>query len=715
MDTTGELPENQLREDIKRAMDIQTPPPVDPNGQPAGVDSTKSASSWLKEVKAANKELMKFWEAGEKINNRFLDRRESVDEQANRVNLFTTNTQILISTLYAKFPKPLVTREWEDQDDPVGRCAANILERNLQVRDRDGFDTAMKHVVQDRLVPGLGQVWFRYEPTIVTEENPDYQPPQPPPPVPPMESEGLQPGPNMDGGAPGQMLAAPGGPPQPGGTPQPPMPGQPPAADPNNPQFLDKLVNEEVATDYVHWKDFIWSPCRIWEECRWVGRKVKMTKADVETRFGKTIAESLAYKKGTVGDPQDPIGTSTDNENQEVRYATVIEIWCKRSRNIYWVSEGFPNCLDVKKDPFNIDKFFPCPKPLFALLGTSSTVPRADYLMIQDQYEELDRVNQRITMLERAVKVVGVYDKTNSEIGRIFTEGVDNQMLASDNYSNFSDKGGFKGMMDFVPIQDIVNALLRLREVRSDLIAQIYELTGISDIMRGSTKASETLGAQQLKAQYGSVRLQFLQMEVASFVESALDIKAAIMLKMFQPETLVQRSNIAMTADKDFVQPALQLMKNPMFKYRVLVHADSMAVPEFNAERDARLQYLRAVSEFLQGMAPIVQANPGAAPYLLKMMQWGAAGFRVGRSIEGVLDEAVAAANKALAQPKPGPSPMEIAGLKKETAEGLLTTAKAVTQGLENQFATAHPEEVFGHPSPKGPPPSGAPHPPTVQ
>lgn len=697
MDNSTELPENQLREDIQRAMQIQTPPPVDTNGQPPGVDSTKPAGAWLKEVKAAERELEKFHEAGARINNRFLDKRESTDEQANRVNLFTTNTQILISTLYAKFPKPLVTREWEDQDDAVGRCAANILERNLTVRERDSFDVAMKHVVQDRLVPGLGQLWFRYEPTIVSEENPAYQPPPPPQAMPPVEGA-PPPGPSMPGATPGQDLQAP----------------QPVPEDPNNPKMLDRLVNEEVATDYVHWKDFLWSPCRVWEECRWVGRKVKMTKADVETRFGKTIAEALQYKKGTVGDPQDQGGLAAENENQEVRYATVIEIWCKRSRNIYWVSAGFPNCLDVKKDPFGIDKFFPCPKPLLALVGTSSTVPRADYLMIQDQYEELDRVNQRITMLERAVKVVGVYDKTNPEIGRIFTEGVDNQMLASDNYSNFSDKGGFKGMMDFVPIQDIVNALLRLREVRSDLIAQIYELTGISDIMRGSTKASETLGAQQLKAQYGSVRLQFLQMEVASFVESALDIKAAIMVKMFQPDSLVQRSNIMMTPDKQFVPQAMQLMATPMFKYRVQVHADSMAVPEFNAERDARLQYLRAIAEFLTSMAPIVQSNPGAAPYLLKMMQWGAAGFRVGRGIEGILDEAVAAANKALAEPKQ-PDPHDQAALKKETAESLLITAKAVTQGLENQFAKAHPDEVFGHPAPSDPKSSKAPDAPTVQ
>ena len=37
---------------------------------------------------------------------------------------------------------------------------------------------------------------------------------------------------------------------------------------------------------------------------------------------------------------------------------------------------------------------------------------------------------------------------------------------------------------------------------REVIKASIYEVTGISDIMRGQTVASETMGAQQLKSQW---------------------------------------------------------------------------------------------------------------------------------------------------------------------------------------------------------------------
>lgn len=645
---SGNIPENQTSSEAQSE-----------NPQQVQTD----AKHWHTEIKAAKKYCENWHQQGESINERYLDKRATGEEAKSKYNLFTVNTQILVSTLYAKFPTPMVTREWEDQEDDVARVAGNILERNLKVRDRDDFDESMKYAIIDRMVPGMGQVWFRYDPTIVSE-------------------------PVM--GQPDMLTGQ-----------------QQPVMDPatGQQQMMDRLVYEDVVTDYIHWRDFLWSPCRVWKECRWVARACKMNKQDVEKRFGPDIANALKYKKGTVGDGKELNTGTDDNKDQVVMYATIFEIWCKRTRTIYWVVEDYPTILDTKADPFKLVNFWPCPKPLFALQSTGSTVPRPDYLMVQDQYKELDEVNNRITYLERAVKVVGVYDKTNKEIGQIFTGNLDNKMIAADNFAQFSEKGGLKGMIDWMPITDIVNAIERLRTYRQDLIQQIYELSGISDIMRGATKASETLGAQELKAQYGGVRLQFMQMGVGAFVEEALEIKSNIMVKMFQPQTLLMRSNIAMTADRELAQPAVELLRSQLAFFRVKVHADSMAVPEFNAERDARMQYLRMVSEFMMSMAPLLEKEPGATPYLLEMLQWGAASFRSGRTIEGTLDRMVEAAKQAAAAkaaaPPPPPDPLQLAQASNYKAQGMLNVAKAVGQTIENEFTKANPQEVLGQPPAK--------------
>jgi hypothetical protein len=50
--------------------------------------------------------------------------------------------------------------------------------------------------------------------------------------------------------------------------------------------------------------------------------------------------------------------------------------------------------------------------------------------------------------------------------------------------------------------------LKELYAQRDQLVQAIYEISGISDVLRGSTDAQETLGAQQIKANFGSLRLK---------------------------------------------------------------------------------------------------------------------------------------------------------------------------------------------------------------
>lgn len=565
------------------------------------------AGPWLKEIQAAKKNREKFNEAGKKVNDRFLDKRSSGEEDRKRVNLFTVNTEILIATLYSKFPTVVLDREFKDPNDDIARVAAIIMERNVQVKKRDHFDCAMKQAVQDWVLPGVGQLWWRYEPTIVKDKIPA-EPAQ-------MAEDGVT-----------ELV-----------------PAQPEVV-------FDKLVNEEAISDYVYWEDFLWSPCRTWEQCRWVARKIKFDREDAVKRFGTTVADRMKFNMGIL--QSDEKDHSYEQETT-VKYAEVYEIWSKRDRKVRWVQEGIDIVLDIKDDFLELPNFWPCPKPLLATHTNSDLVPRSDYLLLADQYEELDDLNHRIYKLEQACKAVGVYDGQNEEIKRIFTEQLDNQIIATMSFRDFAEKGGFKGLIDWIPIEAFVNALKVLREIRTDVVQQIYELSGISDIMRGNTKASETLGAQELKAQYGAVRTQNRQLALAAFVEENLEIKCSIIRKKYQKDTIIQRSNILMTDDAKFAEPAYELIKGPMFDFRVEVAPDTMAIPEFNSERDARMAFMRAVAEVLTAAAPITEQDPGAGIYILKMMQWAVAGFRVGRTIEGTMDDAVKALQKKLAEPKP--------------------------------------------------------------
>jgi hypothetical protein len=150
--------------------------------------------------------------------------------------------------------------------------------------------------------------------------------------------------------------------------------------------------------------------------------------------------------------------------------------------------------------------------------------------------------------------------------------------------------------------------------------------------------------------------LQFIQGDVAEFVQGALRIKGDIICKHFQPENIIKNSLIHLTPDKDLAPQAVQLLKNDWERhYRVVIYADTLSIPDYNAERAGRTEFISAMGQYISQIVPLVQMEPGAAPFLFQILQWGIASFRSAQSIEGVFQKALTEMTKKLAQPKQEP------------------------------------------------------------
>jgi hypothetical protein len=148
------------------------------------------------------------------------------------------------------------------------------------------------------------------------------------------------------------------------------------------------------------------------------------------------------------------------------------------------------------------------------------------------------------------------------------------------------------------------------------VIEFIYQLTGISDIVRGQTDPNETLGAQQLKGQFASLRLRDMQAGVAQYATEVLQLKGQIMCLKFSPETLLQISaaDQLSEADKQYVPKAMQLLlgeramnpdaesKNPLRSFRIEVNADTLVQFDENSEKEN-------ASEFLTGSWRVHEAG----------------------------------------------------------------------------------------------------------
>jgi hypothetical protein len=295
----------------------------------------------------------------------------------------------------------------------------------------------------------------------------------------------------------------------------------------------------------------------------------------------------------------------------------------------------------------------------------------------------------------------------------MFQQGAENQMIPVDNWALFAEKGGIKGQVDWAPIDMVVNCIERLRQYRQDKVMQIYEVLGISDVMRGSSRASETATAQQIKAQFGSTRIQLMQFYIADWISQALRIKAEIICKHWQPETIIKRSNIERTPDAAMAIQAIALLKDEhMAQYRVNVEADSMAALDWAAERDAAVQFMQGLGAFISQVAPMAQSVPQAAPVLLSLLQWSVSKFRVSQQIEGVLDQAIGALKQQGMPQQQGPSPLQQAEVAEKMAGAKERQAKAVNTEMDArmkamQMGMLQPQPNLPPAAPQMPPVNG--------
>jgi hypothetical protein len=582
-------------------------------GSTAPPTEAETVAKWQDELRQAKKFFEPFHKQAQKAVDRYLDNKSKGQGEAvgtaplYRLNLFHSNIVTLESMLYAKIPKAEADRRFFDPADDVARVAAEMVTRIIQndMNDPDDkLNDVLKSCLQDRLVSGLGTARVKY----YMDETPvvDY-------------TTGQQ------------------------------------AIDPATGQPLTQKSDEWCDTIYVHWRDILWSPSRVASELRWKAFRSYMTKDEVEKRWGVETAEAIPYTRSA---PRLQADKANDIEQVKAE-AEIWEVWDGEGKQTCWLVEGYSKFLEVQPDPMELGGFYPDAKPMLANTSTSKYLPKPDYFFAQDLYSEIDELETRIALLTQAAKCVGVYDRGSKDIGRMLKEGVENEMIPVDNWAMFAEKGGIKGMTDWLPLDSVVNAISVLSAQQASRINQLYQVTGLSDIMRGqATQNNVTATEQRIKAQFGSGRIQAIQEEFASFTSDLLNKKVQLIQRFYDPERIKQLSNILNTPDAQLADQAVALIKNSdQFNIRVAVRSESMAQENLDAVKEQRAALIQGVAQFLGMATPMIEKQPESAPFLLELLQFSVAGFNGAAEMEGVIDQFAAQVKQKLAQPPPPPPP----------------------------------------------------------
>jgi hypothetical protein len=636
---------------------------------------------WLTEIKLYEKKRQKFDQRAKKIIKRFKDEREAAQSNAKRMNVLWANIETLKPTVYARTPKAEVKRRFKDQD-PVGRVASMILERSVDyfLDCKDRFDEGMRGARDDYLLIGLGVNWQRYVPHM---EKVEPDPITVSPAQPNIPAEGVQIDNELEGmgyvDADGEHYEDADYDEETG-------------AYTVTPEPYETIEYEEVIDDYVHWTDFGHNAgARTWTEVYAVWRKAYLTREELHTRFDSVLGHEAVERIPLDAKPEGDEDSDTDTMFSK---ATVYEIWDKASKKAIWIHKAYePGPLDMKDDPLGLEEFFPCPRPLFATLAHDDMIPVPDYAQYQDQAEEIDTLTARIVHLTESLKVRGLYASEIDEIKRLFQDANEAELIPVENWAMYADKGGLANAVVWVPLKDIAEALMKLYEARERAKQDLYEITGLSDILRGQSEASETATAQAIKAQWGSTRVKEKQQELARFARDAIRIKAEIISEHFAPETIAQIANIESLPEQDqpYIAPAIELIKNDKLRnFRVEIETDSTIAADEQADKQSRVEFITAVSEFVTAWGPILAATPQLAPMASEFLKFAIRGFKTGEALEAVVEQTMdSLMQQSAAPPQPDPAQEMQAQADQTKAQAEVIKAEAGVQkaGIDMQKA----------------------------
>ena len=521
----------------------------------------------LEKLSVSEKEYAHYYELVRETREYYKDSRSNVAE--GRYNIFWSSIETLKPFLYFKQPQPYIERI-NKLPNSAENMACRILEKALQWDlSQFDFDSIIKYARNDFLISGSGIVWEQYQPEFKDIKLP--------------ETEG---------------------------------------------KSISIKKSEKVVSTYINPEHFL-ADCDhvgIWEDIKWVARKIYMSRSDIVQNFGKEFQD--------IHHPDEIV--------------CVYEFWYKPLRKVYWVSKDYSDkFLKEIDDPLHISGFFPCPKPIFATQTNDSIIPTPDYCLIKEMLNELNGITQRMRLVMQALKVSGAYDKSFPELHSILNKDV--TLVAVSDFQKLKDCGGIRGIIDFAPIEQYILALEQLSVRREDIIKRIFDVTGVSDIMRGNTNTTETATAVLQKTNFGTLRNQDRQNDMQRFIADLYRIKAEIICEQFSEKALAGFLNADERENKILVAEAVLLLKTEKLRGMIL-RVESEAVFNQEAEHKKTIDGVNTINTMIKEAFALVSSQPLLLPLYRSMIEAVIASMPRTRQFENVLEQTFNSISKDLAK-----------------------------------------------------------------
>ena len=500
-------------------------------------------------------------------------------------NILHSNVETIVPSIYNSTGKPDI-RPRHNAADKLGKMVADVFERAiLAMVDDNKMDVEVEQAAQDIFVAGRGIVRVKFDADVTEQPAVDQ------------------------------------------------MTGQPAMDEMGQPAMQQVVTNERVEYEVVSWRDFRMGPATRWKEVPWVAFRHCISQEVLERIEDPALKELQDDPGGVVKDDQD---------------VHIWEIWCKDSGKVYFITGESNKVLSVKPDPLHLSGFFPCAAPVQPITATGKMTPICPFQIYRTLADELDMITRRIRGLTDVLKAKGAMAGSTEALDDL-ANADDGEIVALADMENIMAQGGLEKAIMWWPIDRIVQVIRELNAQREETKRAIYEITGISDIIRGQGAASETATAQQIKTQWGSLRIKKMQRMVERMVRELFVLTVEICSQHFSPQTLQKLSGVQIPPE------AMQMLQRPFDHYRIDVETDSTVRADLEKNRGEMSEFLQGTASFFATMSPVVAQAPQAAGAVVDMYASFARQFNLGKQAEDALDQLAEIAKEAAANPPPNP------------------------------------------------------------